>query len=224
LDEAHRLKHLYAPQIDLLVGLETDYITPLDIDALERLLEREQGRIEYVVGSVHHVNEQGIDFSKEWWEACLSSFESSSSPSDTASNGKFTDAATTSYLLSYLTSQHTLLTRLQPPVIGHFDLCRLYTPALPLTDAQRFPGVWEAVRRNVQEVVAYGGMFEVSAASFRKGWGDGYPGREVLQVCLFLPFHLSHSVDFCALRVWLSVSSPMAAAYASRTTRTARML
>jgi histidinol-phosphatase (PHP family) len=43
------------------------------------------------------------------------------------------------------------------------------------------------VERNIKEVVAYGGLFEVSAASFRKGWDEGYPGSEVLQVRYF-PF------------------------------------
>ncbi|GHJ88211.1 hypothetical protein NliqN6_4613 [Naganishia liquefaciens] len=182
LTEAHRLKRLYASQIDLLVGLETDYITQLDLDALERLLEREGERIEYVVGSVHHVAEQGIDFSVEWWKACLAGFQAPSSADPSASNDlPFSDQAITSYLHAYLAAQHTLLTRIQPPVIGHFDLCRLYVPHLPLSDTSRFPGIWDAVVRNVKEVIAYGGMFEVSAASFRKGWEDGYPGKDVLQ-------------------------------------------
>lgn len=182
LAEAHRLKRKYAPQIDLLVGLETDYITPLDLDSLEKLLETEHERIEYVVGSVHHVAEQGIDFSKEWWQACLAGFEPSSSSPPSTPDALFSDSAITGYLRAYLDAQHSLLTRIQPPVIGHFDLCRLYAPDLPLSDASRFPGVWDAVIRNIREVVSYGGLFEVNAASFRKGWDDAYPGKEILQV------------------------------------------
>ena len=55
IEEAHRLKRAYQDEITLLVGLETEYITSLDLDNLEKLLERFGERIEYIVGSVHHV-------------------------------------------------------------------------------------------------------------------------------------------------------------------------
>jgi histidinol-phosphatase (PHP family) len=201
LTEAHRLKVKYAHVLDLLVGLETDYITPLDIQQLEQLLQAEEetgAEVEYVVGSVHHVAEQGIDFSKEWWEACVNSFSTDTGtdhptlppPPHTQRLTKalpdvpFPPAAVTAYLHAYLDAHHTLITRIQPTVIGHFDLCRLYIPKLPLNHPS-LPGVWEKVERNIKEVVAYGGLFEVSAASFRKGWDEGYPGSEVLQVRYF---------------------------------------
>ena len=48
----------------LLVGLETEHITPDDLDHLDALLSRYRGKIEYLVGSVHHVNELPIDFDR----------------------------------------------------------------------------------------------------------------------------------------------------------------
>lgn len=68
---------------------------------------------------------------------------------------------------------------LQPEVIGHFDLCRLWQPDVRL-DAD--DEVWRAVRRNVQTAVDYGALFEINAAAFRKGWSTAYPGEEVLRV------------------------------------------
>lgn len=184
LEEAYRLKKEYEGRIDVIVGAETDLITTLDLERLEALLRRRSEDIEYVVGSVHHVRETGIDFSEDWWKTCVAGFEPGSSdchPPPTPPTTP-TDEALTPYLHAYLDSQHTLLTRIAPPIIGHFDLCRLYAPHLPLDDVTRFPGVWDRVVRNVKEVVAYGGLFEVNAAAFRKGWDAAYPGKEVLRV------------------------------------------
>ena len=68
VEKAHRLKALYADKITLLVGLETDYVSSLDLDGLDALLEKHAGRIEYIVGSIHHVNGIPIDFDKETFD------------------------------------------------------------------------------------------------------------------------------------------------------------
>ena len=64
-------------------------------------------------------------------------------------------------------------------MIGHFDLVRLWNPELKFTDHE---GVWEKVERNVKFAIGYGGMFELNAAAFRKGWKEAYPAWDVLEV------------------------------------------
>jgi histidinol-phosphatase (PHP family) len=83
------------------------------------------------------------------------------------------------FFLDYLDDQYTMLRRIRPTVVGHFDLCRLFSPGSRLDED---PGVWAKLRRNVDFIVQYGGLFEVNAASFRKGWDQAYPGSEVIQV------------------------------------------
>lgn len=144
------------------------------------------------MGGMHHVGEIPIDFDKETYEkavkACqgLHSQENGqpdlSAPEDSASNIPLDPR--TAFLSSYFDAQYKLITCIQPTIIAHIDLCRLYTPEVQLDDAKRFPGVWDKVVRNVEAVVEYGGMFEVSSAALRKGWQTGYPGQEVLQVSL----------------------------------------
>ncbi|KAL1706684.1 polymerase/histidinol phosphatase-like protein [Schizophyllum commune] len=164
LKEAHRLKKLYAPQITLLIGLETEYITDIDLAKIEDLLREHPREIELLVGSVHHVNSIPIDFDKDTFEGALSVFDSSKE-----------------FLHSYLDSQYEVMQRLKPEVIGHFDLCRLYTPNLRLDEHE---SVWGRVQRNIKFGIGYGALFEINAAAFRKGWGTAYPGREVLQYIL----------------------------------------
>ncbi|KAG8722989.1 histidinolphosphatase [Ceratobasidium sp. 395] len=172
LKEAHRLKVAYAAQITLLVGLETDFITFNDLDQLEALLVRYSGQIEYVVGSVHHCNGIPIDFDKATFEKSVASF------ADTPStiNDKAPTPTQISYLNAYFDAQLQLMERIHPEVIGHFDVCRLYTPNLSLR------AVWPRVERNVKYAIEYGAVFELNAAAFRKEWDSAYPGREIVEL------------------------------------------
>jgi histidinol-phosphatase (PHP family) len=195
LDEAIRLRSIYSDRISLLIGLETDYITPIDLDGTARLLERRPD-IDYVVGSVHHVNGVSIDFDRPTWvravrtvvEGSTSSTMTVSPSSGTVSLPPVIDADVAppmqdsrQFLSAYFDAQYDMLQAHQPEVVGHFDLCLLWTPHVSLKD-DRLLGVWEKVVRNVEYVVGYGGLFEANAAAIRKGWKTSYPNPDVLQV------------------------------------------
>ncbi|KAF9266373.1 histidinol phosphate phosphatase H [Marasmius fiardii PR-910] len=170
IQEAHRLKSLYAPQITLLVGLETEFITPLDLDRLDELLSRYSDQVEYLVGSIHHVHGVPIDFDIPTYEDALR-VHSKESQSENETMERF--------LCSYFEDQYEMLTRFEPEIVGHIDLCRLYDPALRFSD---FPRAQDLLKRNIKRVVGYGGLFEVNAAAFRKNWDTAYPGEDVLQM------------------------------------------
>lgn len=178
LTEAHRLKASYAPRIALLVGLETEYITSIDMDHLEDFLEHRPGQIEYIVGSVHHVNRIPIDFDLPTFHKALASFDGGPPP-----NSAFQQMEC--FLSSYFDAQYEILHRLHPEVIGHIDLCRLYNPDLQL---QEYPKAWKKLERNVDYAISYGALFEVNAAAFRKGWSTAYPGADVMQASGALAF------------------------------------
>ncbi|KAI0088399.1 Polymerase/histidinol phosphatase-like protein [Irpex rosettiformis] len=178
LDEAHRLKGIYAGQIKLLVGLETESISSVDLDRLEEVLKIHAGRIEYVVGSVHHVNGIPIDFDKPTYERALASFAASeSTPGQSEDDARKTQM--TAYLSSYFDAQYELMNRVKPEVIGHVDLCRLYEPALHFID---YPEAYEKLKRNIMFATDYGAVFELNAASLRKGWTDAYPAEDVIAI------------------------------------------
>ncbi|KAF8963540.1 Polymerase/histidinol phosphatase-like protein [Flammula alnicola] len=168
LVEAHRLKSLYASQITLLIGLETEYITDLDLVRLENLLEALGGRVEYIVGSIHHVNGIPIDFDLPTYQRALASF--------TVEREEDRQEA---FLSAYLDAQYDLIRRFKPEIVGHFDLCRLYTPSLRFGD---YPAIYEKVKRNVQFAVNYGALFEINAAAFRKKWNTAYPAEDVVEI------------------------------------------
>ncbi|KAK4705183.1 histidinol-phosphatase (PHP family), partial [Phenoliferia sp. Uapishka_3] len=167
LVEAWRLKSLYASQIKILVGVETEFINEDGLDKLAELLDLHRDRIQYVVGSVHHCHEQPIDFDKPRFDAALGSF---AGPDDLE---RFSQL-----FCAYFDAQYTLLQRLKPAVIGHFDLCRLYYPE---RDFMSFPEVWSKIERNISFGVGYGALFEINASAFRKGWDSAYPGPDVFE-------------------------------------------
>ncbi|GJJ14586.1 hypothetical protein Clacol_008852 [Clathrus columnatus] len=164
--EAYRLKQLYADRITLLVGLETEYITDGDLVGLQKLLERYETSIQYIVGSVHHVKTIPIDLNRSTFQRSVQ--ECASGDGD----------RTELFLHEYFDAQFTVIQRFRPEVIGHFDLCRLYAPDLEFS---AFPEVWKKIERNVQFAIDYGALFELNAAAFRKGWEHAYPGIDIVQ-------------------------------------------
>jgi histidinol-phosphatase (PHP family) len=188
LNEAHRLRDDYASSLRLLVGLETENISALDIDGLSKLLEVHRGRIDYIVGSVHHVNGIPIDFDFDTYQRCLDNIPLPAHVADLTEADKRHERLGI-FLDMYFDSQFELLNRFHPEVIGHFDLCRLYAPDLRL---RTFPRAWDKLERNIKCGTAYGALFEVNAAAFRKGWHTAYPGDDVAEVDLIQLTHYSY--------------------------------
>lgn len=193
IEEAHRLKALYAPQITILVGAETEFISALDVASLDALLQRHCDRIEFLVGSVHHVNEIPIDFDLQTFQKAIASCvvhtrdgtEASIDPEE-------------AMLDRYLDAQYELMDHFRPEVIGHFDLFRLYNPQMEI---QKYPAVWRKVKRNIKYFCDYGALFEFNAAAFRKGWETAYPARDIVEVrCDRMSIRMRVAHSTCCLK------------------------
>lgn len=174
IEEAHRLKDRYSESITILVGAETENITPEDLHGLSRLLKKHSGRIEYLVGSVHHVNEVPIDFDHPTYNRALDS--SNEGRSDDAD---MKHAAFGMLMERYFDAQYQLMEQFKPEIIGHIDLCRLYYPNMIFKD---FPNAQRKLERNIRFAAKYGALFEFNASAFRKGWVSAYPGKDLVSV------------------------------------------
>ena len=162
--------------------METELITAADLEHLEHLLHRHGGRIEYLVGSVHHVNGVPIDLDQPTFHVALATCQGGTELNSEGDENENKDyIQQTLFLTSYLDAQYDLLRRFRPEVVGHLDLCRLYTPTLRFCD---FLSALACLERNIRFAVSYGAVFEVNAAAFRKGWDSAYPGDDVLEVIL----------------------------------------
>lgn len=197
LETASKLQKEYKDRIQLLIGIETDFVTRIDLDRTKAILDSRKD-IQYVVGSVHHVAGVSIDFDRSTYlrsiEHCTantvgSTMSTSSSKLDMPqpSNPDLipTDDQLVPFLSKYFDAQYEMIEALEPEVIGHFDLCLLFNPGYRLDGHEE---VWTRVKRNVERVVRYGGLFEANGAAIRKGWETSYPSKEVLQVSRRIPY------------------------------------
>ncbi|KAI9623944.1 hypothetical protein H4Q26_017090 [Puccinia striiformis f. sp. tritici PST-130] len=181
--EAGRLKQLYSSKIGLLVGIETELIEQSNtFDLLDRTIARYRDTLDYLVGSVHHVNQIPIDFDQQTFDRAVLSFEVAN------------HALEPVYELceAYFDAQYRLIDRYRPEVIGHFDLCLLFRPDL---DLQAAPAVWTKIESNIRLAISYGALFEVNSASIRKGWSTPYPSPPILNLIISMGGRLTLSDD-----------------------------
>ncbi|KAJ1800610.1 hypothetical protein LPJ59_000957 [Coemansia sp. RSA 2399] len=167
VSEARRLREKYGDQIEILIGAETELITdatPAELKAL-----REQYKLDYFVGSVHHIDGMAMDFSQELYDKIVERFGG--------------DRA--AMFRRYFDQQLVLLQTIQPEIVGHFDLVRIFHPysqgvADPMAQAE----IRSLASRNIDYAIAYGAIFEINSRAWKKGLRDAYPQRDVLREIL----------------------------------------
>lgn len=167
--KAKQVQETYKDRIQILVGFETESITPAYYDLVNEL--RQKYAFDLIVGSVHHVHEVPIDSSREIWTRAIAL-----NKNDPTVEGVFE---------SYFDAQLDMLTHNNPQVVGHFDLIRLMAPVeYEQRPFSEFPAVWDKIVRNVKQAVKQGALFEVNSAAIRKGWNTPYPAPDVAELII----------------------------------------
>ncbi|KAL9058925.1 MAG: hypothetical protein Q9162_001481 [Coniocarpon cinnabarinum] len=167
--EAKRLKDQYAtthPEVHLLIGFEGEWIDEDPVEARNRIQEiqrRYAATFDTWIGSVHHVHGIPIDYDAACFDRAL-----------TKSGGDEDQL-----FCKYFDAQYELLTRMEPPVVGHFDLIRLKCRE-PDKNLRNRQGVWPRILRNLARVKDYNGVLEVNSSALRKGLQHPYPRGEVV--------------------------------------------
>jgi histidinol-phosphatase (PHP family) len=179
-----RLQKKYIQTIQLYVGFETEASSgsiPF-IQDLARLFKPD-----YIVGSVHHVDDIGFDYSAEWYARAVAA----------------TGSLETLYC-RYFDAQYQLLSAVRPNVVGHFDLIRIFDPSYEATLA--LPSVQKRVRRNLELVHSMDMIMDVNVRAITKGAAEPYPTRTILRQAIAMgiavaPGDDSHGVDTVGLNI-----------------------
>ncbi|SGZ46881.1 CIC11C00000004831 [Sungouiella intermedia] len=170
LKHANEIKTIVNTQkkMTILVGFEVEGLDTAHIQAAKKIAEI----CDMCIGSVHYVHGIPIDFDVEKWIAA-----------------RDVSGSTRQLYKDYFDLQYEVLTTLNPQVIGHFDLIRLFQidEVDPSTgknvqeiDIQNdWPDVWLAITRNIEYASSYGGLFELNSAAIRKGWSSPYPRKDI---------------------------------------------
>jgi len=178
MNTARELKVRYAGDLDIYVGFETE-LTTRALSFTRQLIEK--FKPDYIVGSLHHVDDISFDFSpKDYLRAvdALGGYDN--------------------LYERYFDQQHELINVLNPAVIGHFDLIRIYDEDYKARLAK--PKIAQRIDRNLTLIAERGLILDFNLAALSKGMDEPYISAGILEKAKGLgiavvPGDDSHSVD-----------------------------
>ena len=168
----------YADRICLLRGFEIEVVpNKRYVEMMQKL--RERHAFDYIVGSVHFVDEQLFDYNVESLRRMAQKL------------GGLEKLA-----VRYYRTLAEMVEALRPEVVGHLDVVRKY--AAPLGDVDT-PPIREAAMEALEAVRASGGIIDVNTGAYRRGQDVPYPAPWLVEAAreMGLPFCFgddSHSV------------------------------
>lgn len=155
LHKAFTLQEKYKNKINIVVGMETEYLN----NSYLEIITRKKNKVQFLVGSLHHVKEIPIDFSEELYLYAESQCED--------------------LVLEYLDRQFELINHLKPAIVGHFDLYKMYSRENSFYRQNHI----KKINRNIQAVVDYGGLFEINSRVWKRRFdADGCPSEEIINI------------------------------------------
>jgi histidinol-phosphatase (PHP family) len=178
------LQAKYSDSIKILAGFETE--TCNGSEAFVRKLIAEF-RPDYIVGSVHHVNDIAYDCTPAEYEQA-------------AASAGGTDAL----FCRYFDLQYEMINALHPAVVGHFDLIRIFDPDYRARIEK--PMIWERIERNLQCVRSLDLILDFNLRSLAKGASEPYISLPILRRASALgiavvPGDDSHSAESVGLNM-----------------------
>ena len=178
----------FAGRIELLRGFEAEVVPTASYVADTQRL-RQLHAFDYVVGSVHWVDELPIDLSPETFEDAANKL-----------------GGLESLLARYYQQLAEMVERHRPEVVGHFDLPRLFSAD---HDAHEASSVRASTVDALQVIAEVGSLIEVNTAGYRKGLGSPYPAPSIVQRASELGIQFtfgddSHHVDHVAANLELA--------------------
>lgn len=150
----------FTGRIELLRGFEAE-VVPTATYVADMLHLRQRHDFDYIVGSVHWVDELPIDVSGESFEAATTRL-----------------GGLEALLVRYYQQLAEMVEQLRPEVVGHFDLPRLFSSG---HDAHDAPSVRAAIDDALHLTSEVGSLIELNTAAYRKGLGDPYPAPSIVR-------------------------------------------
>ncbi|SDT83900.1 histidinol-phosphatase HisJ [Desulfobacula phenolica] len=182
------LKKKYKQKINIFVGMETETYTGY-ADHIKELILTFQP--DYIVGSVHHVNDICFDYSKEDYEKIVSMCGSHDAMYE-----------------KYFDLQYDMIKTLKPFVVGHFDLIRIYDK-----DYKKrilMPAVDKKIKRNLKLIKSLNLVLDFNLRPLAKGKKEPYITESILKTAKKMGIRLvpgddSHGVNEAGLHVDMAI-------------------
>ncbi len=160
MQECLRLQKKYRQQITILAAMECESCGDYQhyIPALVREFQPQ-----YVVGSVHHVAEINFDYSPALYQQAVEKA-----------------GGLTRLYANYFDLQYAMIESIQPAVVGHFDLIRIFDKNYPLQWSK--PEVWWRIVRNLELIERLGLILDFNQRALVKGALEPYISLPVLML------------------------------------------
>lgn len=162
ISTCRRLQESHAPGLKILVGFETETYDG-SIEFVQKLVEKYSP--DFIVGSVHHVDNVNFDYDKDHYR-----------------NAVVALGGIDALYRRYFDRQYEMITRLAPRLVGHFDLVRVFDPDYP--ERLRQPDIAEKIDRNLAAVKRLGLILDLNMRALSKGSPEPYPSRSILEKAL----------------------------------------
>ena len=159
MSTCRRLRDKYSSEIRILVAFEAEAYSGYEQWVPE---VRKECKPDYIVGSVHHVEDRLIDSTPESYQAAAE-----------AAGG------VDELYCAYFDRQFEVITTLSPEVVGHFDLIRIFDP--DYRERLVRPVVWQRIVRNLEAIRERGLILDFNLAALKKGQPEPYISRPVLE-------------------------------------------
>ena len=160
MDECRRLQEQYKAEIELFAAMEIETYSGYE-DFVPYLIERFEP--DYIVGSVHFVNDINFDYSAELYNRAAESA-----------------GGIDQLYQRYFDLQYEMIKRLIPSVVGHFDLIRIFDPAY--RQRLRQPEIVELMRRNLTLIKELDLILDFNLRALSKGASEPYVSESILKM------------------------------------------
>lgn len=160
IGECRRLQDKYKDEITIFTAIEIETYSGYEqfVPHMIRSFTPD-----YLVGSVHFVNDLNFDYSAEMYKTTVDSVGGIDLLYET-----------------YFDIQYEMISLLRPSVVGHFDLIRIFDP-----DYRRRlekPSILSRVRRNLELIKKYDLIMDFNLRALAKGADEPYISRSILEM------------------------------------------
>lgn len=157
--ELDGLQKKYKDQITIYKGMETETISGY-VSHVQALIK--QFNPDYLVGSVHHVDDTWIDYSKTLYNSLVASLGSHEALYE-----------------KYFDLQYEMIKTLKPFIIGHFDLIRIYDSQYEARLSA--PEIEKKIDRNLALIKSLGLVLDFNLRPLAKGKKEPYLAPYILK-------------------------------------------
>ncbi|MGI9536847.1 MAG: histidinol-phosphatase [Desulfocapsaceae bacterium] len=160
MEECRRLQEKYSAQIQLFAALEIETYSGYE-EFVPFLIERFAP--DYIVGSVHFVNDINFDYSETIYDRAADSA-----------------GGLDQLYLKYFDLQYEMIRRLKPEVVGHFDLIRIFDSGY--RERLEQPEVVSRIRRNLELIKELDLILDFNLRALHKGASEPYICESILKI------------------------------------------